>query len=113
MAQSKVSTPAVDIWTAAAQGNLKAIKQHLDAGTDINGTFVMPGIPGSGGAPLHYAVLAGQMEATKLLVKKVANLNARAEDEHGGTPLHWAASYALLFNTRNIPKTLAKTFNLK
>ena len=81
----------VSIWDAAANGNIEAIKQHLDAGTDINGTFILPGTPGSGGTPLHVAVLAGQMEATKLLLKKGADINARADDVAGGTPLHWAA----------------------
>ena len=35
-AQSAVAEPSIDIWTAAWQGNLEAIKQHLAAGTDIN-----------------------------------------------------------------------------
>ena len=25
-----------DIWEAADQGNVEAVKQHLDAGTDVN-----------------------------------------------------------------------------
>jgi len=84
----------IDIWTAAAQGNIEAIKQHLDVGTDINGTLVKSGRPGAGGTPLHIAVIAGQIEATKLLLEKGANINAKADDEHGGTPLHWAAFVA-------------------
>lgn len=67
-----------------AKGNIEAIKQPLGAGTDIDGTFVKAGTPGSGGIPLHVAVLAGQMEATKLLHEEGANVNARADDEHGG-----------------------------
>jgi hypothetical protein len=27
--------PSVDIWTATAQGNIEAVKQHLAAGTDV------------------------------------------------------------------------------
>ncbi len=34
--QSAIAAPNVDIWTAAAQGNIEAIKQHLTAGTDLN-----------------------------------------------------------------------------
>lgn len=83
--------PAISIWEAAAKGNLDAIREHLRAGTDINGTFVLPGVPGSGGTPLHIAVLADQLQAATLLVRRGADLDTRADDEHGGSPLHWAA----------------------
>nr|MBC8216897.1 hypothetical protein [Planctomycetota bacterium] len=33
---SAAATPDVDIWTAAARGNIEAIKQHLEAGTDVD-----------------------------------------------------------------------------
>jgi len=50
--------PNIDIWAAAAKGGMEAIKQHLGAGTDMDGTFVKAGTPGSGGTPLHVAVTA-------------------------------------------------------
>ena len=28
--------PSVNIWTAAKEGNIEAVKQHLDVGTDVN-----------------------------------------------------------------------------
>ena len=28
--------PSVDIWTATAQGNIEAVKQHLAAGANVN-----------------------------------------------------------------------------
>ena len=87
-----VAVTTIDIWTAVAHGNIEAVKQHLNGGTDIDGTFVKAGTPGSGGTPLHVAVLAGQMEAAKLLLEQGANINAKADDEHGGTPLHWGAA---------------------
>ena len=34
--RSAVAAPSIDIWTAAAQGNIEAIKQHLEAGTDVD-----------------------------------------------------------------------------
>ena len=34
--QSTAAAPSIDIWTAAAQGNLEAIKQHVSAGPDFN-----------------------------------------------------------------------------
>ena len=84
--------PVADIWAAAAQGNLEAVKRHLAAGAEIDATFVAPGIPASGATPLHLAVLCDQGEVAGLLIRKGANLNTRAADEHGGTPLHWAAA---------------------
>jgi hypothetical protein len=90
-AQSTVAAPNIDIWTAAATGNLEAIKKNLAAGVDVNATFVQPGVPGSGGTPLHIAVIAGQLDAAKLLLEKGANIEAKAADEHQAMPLHWAA----------------------
>ncbi|MHC4355224.1 MAG: ankyrin repeat domain-containing protein, partial [Planctomycetota bacterium] len=84
--------PVMDIWAAASQGNLEAIKRHLAAGADIDATVVAPGIPASGATPLHLAVLADQREMSEFLIKMGANLGSRAKDEHGGTPLHWAAA---------------------
>jgi hypothetical protein len=83
--------PILDIWTAASQGNLEAVKRHLAAGAEIDATFIAPGIPASGATPLHLAVLCDQGEIAQFLMESRANLNARAKDEHGGTPLHWAA----------------------
>ncbi len=84
--------PVIDIWTAASQGNLVAVRRHLAAGADINATVVAPGIPASGATPLHLAVLTDQREVAEFLIEKGADLGATAKDEHGGTPLHWAAA---------------------
>jgi len=83
--------PLMDIWTAASQGNLEAVKRHIAGGAEIDATFIAPGIPASGATPLHLAVLCDQGEVAQFLIRKGANLNAKAKDEHGGTPLHWAA----------------------
>jgi hypothetical protein len=83
--------PIMDIWTAVSKGNLDAVKRNLASGADIDEAFVAPGIPASGATPLHLAVLSDQGKMAQFLIKKQANLNARARDEHGGTPLHWAA----------------------
>jgi len=94
--------PIMDIWAAAAQGNLDAVKRHLAAGAEIDATFIAPGIPASGATPLHLAVLCDQGEIARFLIGKRANLNARAKDEHGGTPLHWAAALGRLAMARRL-----------
>ncbi|MHC4643268.1 MAG: ankyrin repeat domain-containing protein, partial [Planctomycetota bacterium] len=85
-AQSKAKEQTVDIWTAAATGNIEAIKQHVAAGTDLNAKE-----PSGGSTPLMIAALVGQTEAAKLLIEEGANINARSND--GGTALHAAAFF--------------------
>ena len=94
--------PVMDIWTAASQGNLRAVKRLLDAGADVNATYIAPGVPGSGATPLHIAVLCDQGEMAALLIQRRADLNARARDKHGGTPLHWAAALGRLEMARRL-----------
>jgi ferric-dicitrate binding protein FerR (iron transport regulator) len=84
--------PPMDIWTAASQGNLKAVRRCLAAGGDVDATVNAPGIPASGATPLHLAVLCDQGEVARFLIESEANLNTKAADKHGGTPLHWAAA---------------------
>ena len=87
------STYIGDIWTAASVGLVHIVEQLIDDGWDINGTFVLEGVPGSGGSPLHIAVLSNQEEVAELLLQRGADINVRADDAYGGTPLHWAAFF--------------------
>ena len=90
--QPTAQPPTVDIWTAASQGNLAAVRRHIASGADLNATVSAPGIPASGATPLHLSVLADRGEIAEVLIAGGADLGARAQDEHGGTPLHWAAA---------------------
>ena len=66
---------------AARDGNIKAIKQHIAKGADVNEVrFEMP--------PLTWAVTTGQIEAAKLLLQHGADINGRNRD--GNTALHLA-----------------------
>ena len=78
--------PAMDIWTASARGDVVAIRQNLDAGTDINARQ-----PDGGSTPLMAAAMFGQTEAAKLLIQKGARTDARNND--GATALHLAAFF--------------------
>ena len=84
--QSMAAAPSVDIWTAAARGNIEAIKQHLEAGTDVDAKQ-----PPGGGTPLLVAATFGRAEAAKFLIEKGANVNASSND--GATALHGAAFF--------------------
>ena len=45
--------PSVDIWTAAEEGNIEAVKQHLDSGVDVNTKNKL------GRTPMLYAIQEG------------------------------------------------------
>ncbi len=76
--------PDISIHDAAADGNIEAVKQHLDAGADVNAKYE------DEGTPLHLAAYYGHKEITELLMAKGADLEARNED--GMTSLHFAVA---------------------
>ena len=81
----KVEKPSMDIFAAVFMGNIKAIQQHIDLGTDLNGKDAY------GSTPLNIATTFGKTEVALLLIKAGADLNATNAD--GSTPLHTAAFY--------------------
>ena len=74
---------SVDIWEAAEQGNIKVVKQHLAAGTDVNAK------DGGGWTLLLQAVAGGHKEIVELLIDNGADVNGK--DKLGWTPLFYAA----------------------
>ena len=69
----------VDIWEAAYDGNMEAVKHHLDAGADVNVKDVV------GETPLHVAALMNNAEVAELLIDEGADVNMK--NEGGDTPL--------------------------
>ena len=72
------------IWSAAAEGNLNSVKEHLAKGLDINakgGTLKS--------SALVSATLYDQVKMTEFLIQNGADVNAKGDD--GGTALHAAA----------------------
>jgi len=88
----------IDILSAAAEGNLEAIKQHVSAGTDINTRE-----PYGRSTPLIVAAAFGQTEAAALLIENGADVNA--VNNEGATPLHAAAFFG---RTDTVKLLLAK-----
>jgi ankyrin repeat protein len=52
-------------------GNIEAVKQHLDAGTDVNAKNDK-----DGGTPLHEAAMQGHKQIVELLIAAGARVNA-------------------------------------
>tara|TARA_Y100000766_G_scaffold82441_1_gene70193 strand:+ start:18 stop:575 length:558 start_codon:yes stop_codon:yes gene_type:complete len=76
---------AITTHQAVFDGNIGAIKQHLDAGSDVEAKddkFV--------GTFLHWASAGAQKEIVELLIAKGADVNAT--DGDGDTALHLAGS---------------------
>ena len=81
-----VNKPSIDIHGAVLTGNLEAVKQHIEAGTDINQKEAM-----SGATPLMSAATFNKPEIAKVLINANADLSVKSND--GGTALHTAAFF--------------------
>ena len=75
--------PSVDIHQAAEDGNIEAVKQHLNAGTDVNAVGGLFGY-----TPLQQATFGGHKEVAELLIAAGADVNAKGGT--GSTPLLYA-----------------------
>ena len=85
-AASKVEEPKMDLQAAILSDNLEIVKQHLEAGTDINVQEQM-----SGSTPLITAVTFGKTAIAKALIDAHADLSIK--NNEGATALHVAAFF--------------------
>ena len=77
-------TPPMDIWTAAATGNINAVEKQLIAGIEVN-----DGDELDSNTPLIWAAFMGQTEVVEWLIDHGAILSNK--NAMGITPLHAAA----------------------
>ncbi|MEM8968118.1 MAG: ankyrin repeat domain-containing protein [Bacteroidota bacterium] len=82
----EVDEPEMDIQTAVISGNLEAVKQHIEAGTDLNEKEQF-----SGSTPLISAVTFDKREIAQALIDAGVDLSAKNND--GSTALHSAAFF--------------------
>ncbi len=78
--------PSVNIHNAVLSGNLEVVKQHIEAGSDINEKEAM-----SGSTPLISAASFDKPEIAKALINANADLSLKNND--GSTALHTAAFF--------------------
>lgn len=84
--ESTVKKPEMDLQSAILSGNLEVVKQHIEAGTDINAKDAM-----SGSTPLITATTFDKREIAKALIDAKADLNLKNND--GASALHVAAFF--------------------
>lgn len=85
-AKSEVEKPEIDLQTAVMSGNLAAVKQHIEAGSDLNKKEAF-----SGSTPLASAATFNKIEIAKALIDAGADLSIKNND--GATALHGAAFF--------------------
>jgi len=85
VSQTSVNPPSVDIHTATFMGNLSAIRQHINAGSDLNVKDQY------GSTPLIIATTFGKTEVAKSLIEAGADMNITSNE--GATPLHTASFF--------------------
>jgi ankyrin repeat protein len=78
--------PKIDIQAAIISGNLEMVKQHIEAGTDINMKDPM-----GGSTPLITAATFGKTAIAKALIDANADLDIK--NNEGSTALHAAAFF--------------------
>lgn len=82
-AEQKTQPPRVNLHVAALQGNLEAVKQHIEAGSDLNQKDAY------GSTALIAATTFGKYEVARALIDAGADLSLT--NNEGSTPLHIAA----------------------
>ncbi len=85
-AQTTVKAPAMALQAAVVTGNLDVVKQHIEAGTDINEKDAL-----SGATPLITAITFEKNDIAQVLIDADADLSIKNND--GSTALHVAAFF--------------------
>ena len=93
--EPRVSAPKVDLHSAVVASDLETIRQHINAGSDLN---VLE--PYHASTPLITAAAVGNVVAAKILIGGGADLNYQNAD--GSTALHTAT----VFNRTDVAKVL-------
>jgi ankyrin repeat protein len=78
--------PSVALHVAVIQGNIDAVRQHIEAGSDLNESE-----PSRGSSPLITAAAFDRTEIARALIEAGADVNYK--NNEGSTALHTAALF--------------------
>ena len=87
--------PPISLLDAIDQDEAEAVREHMESGADPDETFVPQGIPFAGASALHVAVLKNNREIVQILLDSGADIDIRARDQFGGSPLEWAVFFGI------------------
>ncbi len=93
--EASPEAPSIDLQTAVFSGNLEAVKQHIEAGTDLNTKDAM-----SGSTALTTAITFGKTQIANALIDAGADLSVKNND--GATALHVAAFFCRVEITQKL-----------
>lgn len=85
----------ISLLDAVDQDDPAAVREHLESGIDPDESFVPPGIPFAGASALHIAVLKNNRELVSILLEGGSDIDIRARDDYGGSPLEWAVFFGV------------------
>lgn len=100
--ESKIKAPEMDIHAATFMGDIKAVKQHIAAGSDLNQKE-----PVANSTPLISAAIFGKTEVALALIEAGADVNI--QNNEGSTALH---SAAFLCRTEIVEALIKKEANM-
>jgi surface polysaccharide O-acyltransferase-like enzyme len=86
VSQAEIDPPQMDLHEAVIKGDLETVKQHVQAGTDLDIAD-----PVGGSSPLITASLFGKTEIALLLMESGADVNF--VNKEGSTAMHTAAFF--------------------
>ena len=90
---SKNELPEISLLESIEQGNVRAVQQHMRAGTDPNKTPLGEGNAFAGAYPLHLAVINNNGKIVRILLDNGAKIDLEASNKTAASPLHWAAFF--------------------
>ena len=80
------AVPSIGLHMAAIQGNIEVIRQHIEAGSDLDEKELS-----GGSSPLITAITFGKTDVALALIEAGADVNFK--NNEGSTPLHTASFF--------------------
>ena len=87
--------PKISLFDAIGTEDVVTVKRYMDAGANPNDWFIAPEFPWAGASALHLAVVVGNEEIVQILLDNGSDIDTKALDQPGGTPLQWASFFGI------------------